>query len=48
LCGRSHTVKRSQRSFQARELIETLRKLDAAGVDGAFVFTFVSPISILQ
>jgi hypothetical protein len=31
-------------AFQARELIETLSLLDAAGVDGAFVFTFVFPI----
>ena len=31
-------------AFQARELIETLGILDAAGVDGAFVFTFLTPI----
>jgi hypothetical protein len=29
--------------LQARELFDQLRVLDAAGVDGAFVFTFVSP-----
>ena len=31
-------------ALQARELIKTLSILDAAGVDGAFVFTFVFPI----
>jgi len=31
-------------AFQARELIETLGILDAAGVDGAFVFTFLTQI----
>ncbi len=31
--------------LQARELMETLAILDAAGVDGAFVMTFVSPIA---
>jgi hypothetical protein len=31
--------------LQARELANQLRVLDAAGVDGAFVFTFVSPSS---
>jgi hypothetical protein len=29
--------------LQARELIEMLQILDGAGVDGVFVFTFVSP-----
>ena len=29
--------------LQARELTDQLRVLDAAGVDGTFVFTFVSP-----
>jgi hypothetical protein len=32
-------------SLQARELGDQLSVLDAAGVDGAFVFTFVSPTS---
>lgn len=31
--------------LQAREITETLRILDAAGVDGAFVCTFVEPIA---
>ncbi len=31
--------------LQARELIDQLGILDAAGVEGAFVFTFVSPLS---
>jgi len=31
-------------ALQARELIETLGILDAAGVAGAFVFTFLTPI----
>ncbi|MGI0091476.1 MAG: abortive infection protein [Nitrososphaerales archaeon] len=31
--------------LQARELTDQLSVLDAAGVDGAFVFTFVSPLS---
>jgi hypothetical protein len=31
-------------ALQARELIETLGILDAAGVDGAFVFTFLTPL----
>lgn len=31
--------------LQARELTDQLGVLDAAGVDGAFVFTFVSPLS---
>ncbi|HKT22491.1 MAG TPA: hypothetical protein VJR06_07790, partial [Nitrososphaerales archaeon] len=31
--------------LQARELIDQLEILDAAGVDGAFVFTFVTPNS---
>jgi len=30
-------------ALQAHELVETLGLLDAAGVDGAFAFTFVSP-----
>jgi hypothetical protein len=30
--------------LQARELLETLSILDSAGVDGAFIMTFVSPI----
>ncbi len=32
-------------SLQAREIIEQLTILDTAGVEGAFVFTFVSPTS---
>ncbi|MGD0171904.1 MAG: hypothetical protein ABSB81_07250 [Halobacteriota archaeon] len=32
-------------ALQARELIETLGILDAIGVDGAFVFTFISLIN---
>ena len=32
-------------ALQAREITEQLTALDAAGVDGAFVFTFVSPTS---
>jgi hypothetical protein len=32
-------------ALQAREITEQLAALDAAGVDGAFVFTFVSPTS---
>jgi hypothetical protein len=31
--------------LQAREITEQLATLDAAGMDGAFVFTFVSPTS---
>ena len=31
--------------MQARELAETLRILDAAGADGAFVMTFVEPLN---
>jgi hypothetical protein len=32
-------------SLQAKEIIEQLATFDAAGVEGAFVFTFVSPTS---
>ena len=32
-------------SLQAREIIEQLAAFDAAGLEGAFVFTFVSPTS---
>jgi len=33
---------------QAREIVETLEILDAAGVDGAFVCTFVEPLSVFS
>jgi hypothetical protein len=33
-------------AHQAREIVETLTVLDAAGVDGAFVCTFVEPLSV--
>ena len=33
---------------QAREIVETLAILDAAGVDGAFVCTFVEPLSVFS
>ena len=31
--------------LQAKEIVEQLAAFDAAGVEGAFVFTFVSPTS---
>lgn len=31
--------------LQARELVDQLKAMDEAGVEGAFVFTFVSPLS---
>jgi hypothetical protein len=33
-------------ALQAREVVETLGILDAAGVDGAFIMTFVDPLNI--
>lgn len=33
-------------AMQAREVVETLGILDAAGVDGAFIMTFVEPLNI--
>lgn len=33
--------------MQARELVDQLGVLDSAGVDGAFIMTFVSPISLM-
>jgi len=33
-------------AMQAREVVETLGVLDAAGVDGAFIMTFVEPLNV--
>ncbi len=33
-------------SLQAKEIVEELTVFDSAGVEGAFVFTFISPTSV--
>ncbi len=39
------TINERSEDLQAKKLTEQLRLLDAAGVDGAFVFCFVFPIN---